>query len=259
MYVRLAFAVAAHLESEILIVDEVLAVGDAEFQKKCLGKMGDISKSEGRTVLFVSHNLQSVRAICNSGIVLKNGLINFSSSKINEVLDNYANTEHEQNTLSWVHDSSNKKPSDYLFIHSVFISQSSESTTSVVNREDDIIFNLNVIINKKDPRLEIALIIKDSAGNTIFITQSTDDIQENWPSIKIGDNQLSVVLPKNTLNHGEFILVVEAYLYRTEVLYSESGNAPRIRFKVDGNLSNSTYWTQARHGSYAPILTWKSL
>jgi len=73
MYVRLAFAVAAHLESEILIVDEVLAVGDAEFQKKCLGKMGDISKSEGRTVLFVSHNLQSVRAICNSGIVLKTG------------------------------------------------------------------------------------------------------------------------------------------------------------------------------------------
>jgi len=258
MYVRLAFAVAAHLESEILIVDEVLAVGDAEFQKKCLGKMGDISKSEGRTVLFVSHNLQSVRAICNSGIVLKNGLINFSSDKINEVLDNYANTEHEQNTLSWVHDGANKKRSDYLFIHSVFISQSAAPTTSVVNREDDITFNLNVTINIKDPRLEIAIIIKDSGGNTVFITQSTDDIQENWPSIKIGDNHLSVVVPKNTLNHGEFILVVEAYLYRTEVLYSESGNAPRIRFKVDGNLSNSTYWTQARHGSYAPILPWKS-
>jgi len=220
--------------------------------------MGDISKSEGRTVLFVSHNLQSVRAICNSGIVLKNGLINFSSDKINEVLDNYANTEHEQNTLSWVHDGANKKRSDYLFIHSVFISQSAAPTTSVVNREDDITFNLNVTINTKDPRLEIAIIVKDSAGNTVFITQSTDDIQENWPAIKIGNNHLSVVVPKNTLNHGEFILVVEAYLYRTEVLYSESGNAPRIRFKVDGNLSNSTYWTQARHGSYAPILPWKS-
>jgi lipopolysaccharide transport system ATP-binding protein len=74
MYVRLAFAVAAHLESEILIVDEVLAVGDAEFQKKCLGKMGDISKGEGRTVLFVSHNMAAVQNLCNKGIVLQNGL-----------------------------------------------------------------------------------------------------------------------------------------------------------------------------------------
>ena len=75
MYVRLAFAVAAHLESEILIVDEVLAVGDAEFQKKCLGKMGDVTKGEGRTVLFVSHNMAAVENLCTSGIFLKNGTI----------------------------------------------------------------------------------------------------------------------------------------------------------------------------------------
>ncbi|WP_316773190.1 ABC transporter ATP-binding protein [Pedobacter frigiditerrae] len=75
MYVRLAFAVAAHLESEILIVDEVLAVGDAEFQKKCLGKMGEVSKGEGRTVLFVSHNMASVEALCNRGLILSSGEI----------------------------------------------------------------------------------------------------------------------------------------------------------------------------------------
>lgn len=75
MYVRLAFAVAAHLESEILIVDEVLAVGDAEFQKKCLGKMGDESKGEGRTVLFVSHDLSAVKKLCHHAILLKNGQI----------------------------------------------------------------------------------------------------------------------------------------------------------------------------------------
>ena len=75
MYVRLAFAVAAHLESEILIVDEVLAVGDAEFQKKCLGKMGEISKSVGKTVLFVSHNMDSVRNFCEKSVVLKNGRV----------------------------------------------------------------------------------------------------------------------------------------------------------------------------------------
>ena len=73
MYVRLAFAVAAHLESEILIVDEVLAVGDAEFQRKCLGKMGEVSKGDGRTVLFVSHNMDSVQSLCQSCILLENG------------------------------------------------------------------------------------------------------------------------------------------------------------------------------------------
>jgi lipopolysaccharide transport system ATP-binding protein len=80
MYVRLAFAVAAHLESEILIVDEVLAVGDAEFQKKCLGKMGDVSKGEGRTVLFVSHNMGAIISLCNKGIYLKNGQVTMNGS-----------------------------------------------------------------------------------------------------------------------------------------------------------------------------------
>ena len=80
MYVRLAFAVAAHLESEILLVDEVLAVGDAEFQKKCLGKMDDISKNSGKTVLFVSHNMGAVSSLCNRGVILKDGKIYFSGS-----------------------------------------------------------------------------------------------------------------------------------------------------------------------------------
>jgi lipopolysaccharide transport system ATP-binding protein len=88
MYVRLAFAVAAHLESEILVVDEVLAVGDAEFQKKCLGKMGDLSKGEGRTVLFVSHNMGAVKQLCTKGILLKDGLIN-EIGEINNCIEEY--------------------------------------------------------------------------------------------------------------------------------------------------------------------------
>ena len=89
MYVRLAFAVAAHLESEILIVDEVLAVGDAEFQKKCIGKMGDVSRSEGRTILFVSHNMESVRSLCSKGMVLNNGEIMFNGD-VNEAVQAYS-------------------------------------------------------------------------------------------------------------------------------------------------------------------------
>mgnify|MGYP000564757542 CR=1 FL=1 len=89
MYVRLAFAVAAHLESEILIVDEVLAVGDAEFQKKCLGKMGEVSKGEGRTVLFVSHNMGAVQSLCNKGILLDRGTV-IGDNHIDSVLSMYS-------------------------------------------------------------------------------------------------------------------------------------------------------------------------
>lgn len=96
MYVRLAFAVAAHLESEILIVDEVLAVGDADFQKKCLGKMGDISKGEGRTILFVSHNMAAVKSLCQRGIVLENGKAIFSG-KVEEAVTRYFMTNYQQN------------------------------------------------------------------------------------------------------------------------------------------------------------------
>jgi len=94
MYVRLAFAVAAHLESEILIVDEVLAVGDAEFQKKCLGKMDDVSKGEGRTILFVSHNMAAIKNLCKKVVILKNGKLEFEGS-INKGIDFYLNSNSE--------------------------------------------------------------------------------------------------------------------------------------------------------------------
>lgn len=96
MRVRLGFAVAAFLEPEILIVDEVLAVGDAEFQSKAIGKMQDVSKSEGRTVLFVSHNMASVKSLCSSAMFLKNGMVNYTGSS-SEVVDYYLN--HEEKVL----------------------------------------------------------------------------------------------------------------------------------------------------------------
>src|SRR6187551_2892816 len=92
MYVRLAFAVAAHLEPDILIVDEVLAVGDAEFQKKCLGKMKDVSEKDGRTVLFVSHNMTALKSLCTESIWLENGMLEFQS-ETNEVVDKYLTSQ----------------------------------------------------------------------------------------------------------------------------------------------------------------------
>src|SRR5687767_11706990 len=103
MYLRLAFAVAAHLEPEVLIVDEVLAVGDADFQKKCMGKMGEVSKGEGKTVLFVSHNMDSIRSLCNTGIILKNGLLDFNGD-INNAISRYLEISQSETMLQRVSD-----------------------------------------------------------------------------------------------------------------------------------------------------------
>ena len=105
MYVRLAFAVAAHLEPEILIVDEVLAVGDAEFQKKCLGKMEAVSKGEGRTVLFVSHNMGAIKVLCSSALVLQSGVAEFAGD-VNSAIERYSNSHANQMSTHW------KRPDD---------------------------------------------------------------------------------------------------------------------------------------------------
>lgn len=88
MYVRLAFAVAAHLEPEILLIDEVLAVGDSEFQRKCIAKMNDISRSQGRTILFISHNMLAIKELCKTGILLKEGKL-FQTGPMASILETY--------------------------------------------------------------------------------------------------------------------------------------------------------------------------
>lgn len=105
MYVRLAFAVAAHLDSDILIADEVLAVGDAEFQKKAIGKMSYLSTSQGRTVLFVSHNMAAVKGLCNKGVILEKGKLKFQSDRIDEAIGEYFGVKDTINMESiWKND-----------------------------------------------------------------------------------------------------------------------------------------------------------
>lgn len=130
MYVRLAFAVAAHLEPEILIVDEVLAVGDAQFQKKCLGKMEDISNSSGRTILFVSHNMNVVKTLCNTGILLSQGRISDVGS-ISGLVDKYL-----EGSSGAVQAYSHKTGGTSLRIHDVVINGSKQARAKVLSRLD---------------------------------------------------------------------------------------------------------------------------
>jgi lipopolysaccharide transport system ATP-binding protein len=148
MYVRLAFAVAAHLEPEILIVDEVLAVGDAEFQKKCLGKMKDVSVKDGRTVLFVSHNLGAVKSLCGRAISLKAGLIDFSGD-VNDTINNYlisnSNTVSQNELENIIERSGNRKA---LFSSFHIENDNGNQISKLLTGQDIIlVFRLRVVDN----------------------------------------------------------------------------------------------------------------
>ena len=149
MYVRLAFGVAAHLEPEILIVDEVLAVGDAEFQKKCLGKMGDISKGEGRTVLFVSHNMGSILQLCNKCMLLDQGQIE-SQGLPSAIVHTYYNRNIQHSALV------NNKNSD-IYLKHISTYNAKNELTSNFSHSEDIHLRISIVVNKYDPIQNIGL------------------------------------------------------------------------------------------------------
>ena len=132
MTVRRGFAIAAHLDPEILVVDEVLAVGDAEFQKKAIGKMQDVSKGEGRTVLFVSHNMASLRSLCTNGIVLQNGMIAKQKTSIDDAISYYLNSNSYTSDNINIADRIDRKGNQSIKIESL------ELLNSINNKEINV-------------------------------------------------------------------------------------------------------------------------
>lgn len=164
MYVRLAFAVAAHLESEILIVDEVLAVGDAEFQQKCLGKMGEVSKGEGRTVLFVSHNMGAVQSLCNKGILLKNGMLEFQGG-MSQTVSNYLTSK--QTNFNFF-----SEETEGNFIKKIEV----VSTSDFISWKDPIVLKIMLQIPKPEVGLRLSINFYDSWNNRV--TTLDQSVQE---------------------------------------------------------------------------------
>jgi len=186
MYVRLAFAVAAHLESEILIVDEVLAVGDAEFQKKCLGKMNDVTKGEGRTILFVSHNMAAVKQLCTSGILLKNGQV-VHRGDVNSVLENYIINELSPNSeFRYIEDISKKAQ-----IQKVRVYNNNTVETTEFGHNDDINLDITFINRSVKNGIRVNIAVLDKFENVIFITRKVfEEKNENNFTIKIEGGKL---------------------------------------------------------------------
>jgi lipopolysaccharide transport system ATP-binding protein len=211
MYVRLAFAVAAHLESEILIVDEVLAVGDAEFQKKCLGKMGEVSKGDGRTVLFVSHNMAAVGALCNKAIVLKNGVKVFDGQQKEGV--KYYLSQQSNLNVSKQYFNEREAPGDHRA--KILAVEALPGKGETINFENGIklVFTIKSYITNS--LLDISFNVKSHDQTILFhhgnyVTESKE--------LKQGIYKVEAHIPPYLLNEGSYSVDVWLGLGATEML-----------------------------------------
>ena len=258
MYVRLAFAVAAHLEPEILIVDEVLAVGDAEFQKKCLGKMGDVAH-EGRTVLFVSHNMGAIEQLCTSGVLLDHGTVLIQSNNIKEIIRKYTTPENQSTTSSQWINRENQYYSDYFYLKNYYLSDiEGRILPTVVDNSNDYYLNFEFDVQILDPALEISYQVYDEENRLVYWSQHTDTPQEKWPKIKKGTNVLRTKIPKRFLNEGVYHIKPGASLYRRLFLLEPYKHDIDVVLTISGGLSDSPYWYIRRGGVIAPVFEWEN-
>ena len=200
MFVRLAFAVAAHLEPEILIVDEVLAVGDADFQNRCIGKMKEVSEEGGRTVIFVSHNMASVKRLCSRGILLENGTMKMEGS-IEDTVRNYleAAVTNSRN-LTW---GGHGPESDEMAIREISVTNYSGSTTDLLTSADDVVLRVRYQLKRRMRNLRLCVLLRSADG--VDIAYSSDfhsNPREEWRNE--GEYCASCRVPANFFNRGQY-------------------------------------------------------
>lgn len=203
MYVRLAFAVAAYLESEILIIDEVLAVGDAEFQKKCFGKMNEVSKGEGRTILFVSHNLAAIKQLCSSTILLNHGEL-IAHEKTNTVIESYLKQLGSPDSVYEGPAKSEKK----IWFRKIYPSDSNRRLKDEFLHDEEVYFNFELAFNvsRYQHDYKIFFMVMDSHKTRIFSAESEIVTSE----------KIQLVIESNFLVRGSYTIHTFIHKPRTE-------------------------------------------
>lgn len=213
MYVRLAFAVAAHLEPEILIIDEVLAVGDAEFQKKCMGKMQDVA-NDGRTVLFVSHNMQAVNTLCPKSILLMNGQMEFFG-ETQEAIRKYQNSIVESAYL-WSGDEGDDN------VRLLETKVSSTSNNFLTSDNLDVSIKIKVIDEVKN--LVIGFHLLSEFDDPIAYTIRGDYNEANRTTLEIGEHLIQFQIPKNTLSKGNYTIRIDLGIHDVKFITQGIGD-----------------------------------
>lgn len=257
MYVRLAFAVASFLEPDILIIDEVLAVGDAQFQKKSLGKMEEASQKQGRTVLFVSHNMGAIEQICNRVLLLEKGQIREDSNDVNKVVKEYLFS-----------DSDDSKRSIWINTNKYFDNQWFKPLKMYIGNEDNVILEMPTEnnkdfwlyiegeVNETDSSLNIGYTVYDEKGLVIYLSTHTDNV-DKFKVLKKGNYVFKSKIPRRFLNEGIYKIELMASLYRRQWILEPSRENPYIFLNIKGGLSDSPMWYEKRSGAVAPVFNWE--
>jgi lipopolysaccharide transport system ATP-binding protein len=257
MYVRLAFAVAAHLEPEVLIVDEVLAVGDAQFQKKCLGKMQDVG-AEGRTVLFVSHNMNAIEQLCTSAICLSNGAVSQQGADVRKVVKEYlASGNEEAQAVEWLNTGGQQSNPCFNLLRFSLTDADGVILGMPVRNDSEIWVQIEAEIKTVDPSLTIGYQIYAEGEIALYWSCQADGREESWPVLRQGDNKLRSRIPARLLNEGIYRIEMIGGLYNRQWLYAPGINSPSVFLSIQGGLSDSPYWMARRPGILAPVLNWE--
>ena len=250
MTVRLAFSVAAHLEPEVLIIDEVLAVGDAAFQQKCIGKMSNVANS-GRTVLFVSHNMAAVRKLCTRGVLLQSGRVALVSDA-DSVIDEYICSAF-QNDLIYRNDNIDKpfaqKSAELV---EVSVKRSSISNARVIDTDD--YFNISVEYELRRPikNLRIGIQLSNSEGVVVFTSHDTDPDGKGTDRV-MGHHVSECQVPGNLLNAGAYYITVACDQPMQEILFFYENI---VRFTISSAGGAGADIPDGRLGVIRPVLEW---
>jgi lipopolysaccharide transport system ATP-binding protein len=249
MYVRLAFAVAAHLKAEILIVDEVLAVGDAEFQKKCLGKMGDVAH-EGRTVLFVSHNMNAVKSLCGRALLLANGLLSFNGP-VDSVIGKYLQTENAAQT-HWVR----KEPlfgSDGILLQEIMVLVDGKEASSTIRADKPFEVVVRARAFREYRTAEITIRVTNQEGIPVLTTANCDAF-DNFEPIERGDHVFVARFPALLLSSGTYSLFVAAIIPHRTLFDGVDG---KVTLTIEQVGAQASVTRDGRFGVVNPRLDWK--
>jgi lipopolysaccharide transport system ATP-binding protein len=258
MFVRLAFAVAAHMDPEILIIDEVLAVGDADFQKKCLGKMGEVATG-GRTVLFVSHNMAVISNLCQRTILLDRGTVKFSGDtasaisqyqfKANAIGSRYLPTD---NAIS-------SKAMPYFKLIDFYLTQDSgEPLIESIEARSNAQLTLHIegLVQELDNRFNLGYALVNERGECVVMSFSTDQPESAWPAFKPNAiNHVRTQIDTSILNEGVYSVYLLASIHCVKMLYTTQDDVV-LQFTIFGNRGNSPYWTTKRGSTLAPAIPW---
>jgi lipopolysaccharide transport system ATP-binding protein len=254
MYVRLAFAVAAHLEPEILLVDEVLAVGDAAFQKKCLGKMGDVA-SEGRTVLFVSHNMIAVQNLCQRVIWLGDGQV-MSEGPTNEVVSRYLSAAFSSQTEQVWPDPATAPGNEIVRLHRVCIRPEGGLSSDPIQMSSSLVVEIEYWNLIPDARLHACLHIYNEQQIIAFTTSSNEtDLMTRDNPLPAGLFRSVCHIPANLLNSGLHRIVLLLLRNGLKIIFRHE---EALLFEVLELGERPGAWFGKEPGAIRPILDWET-